>query len=124
MVSDTFAFLVGPEARRITLHSRLVAHHSEPLNVLINGPMSEARQNYAVLKDVDEDTFLRFCQYAYTGNYDDDDDDDDDDATAAGTNADDHTTLSKDVQITGMSGIFLLPNLGFFDSENVKLINR
>lgn len=33
----------------------------------------EAKQNFAALNDVEEETFARFCQYLYTGNYDDDD---------------------------------------------------
>ena len=56
--------------KRYTLHSQLATHYSEPLGVLLNGPMSEAKQGSAVLDDVDEDTFARFCQYLYTGDYD------------------------------------------------------
>ena len=102
MGSDTFDFLVGSEGNRYTLHRKLVAHHSEPLNVLINGSMSEAKQNFAVLKDVDEDTFVRFCQYAYTGAYDD--------VVADGTA--DSDTPSKNLEIEATPGI-LLPNRGF-----------
>ncbi len=52
-----------------TVHSTLIAHHSKPLGVLINGNMSEAKEGCAPLKDVDEGTFVRFSQYAYTGDY-------------------------------------------------------
>ena len=31
--------------------------------------MLEANQGYAVLEDIEEGTFVRFCQYAYTGDY-------------------------------------------------------
>ncbi|KAL9621056.1 MAG: hypothetical protein Q9160_004441 [Pyrenula sp. 1 TL-2023] len=31
--------------------------------------MLEAREGYAVLKDIDPDTFVRFCEYAYKGDY-------------------------------------------------------
>ena len=31
--------------------------------------MIEAEREYAVLEDVDEDTFTRFTQFAYTGDY-------------------------------------------------------
>lgn len=50
-------------------HAALVAHHSKPLGVLVNGDMSEAREGCALLEGIDEDTFVRFCQYAYTGDY-------------------------------------------------------
>ena len=38
--------------------------------MLINGPMLEAKEGAAVLKDVDEYVFICFCQYLYTGDYD------------------------------------------------------
>jgi hypothetical protein len=31
--------------------------------------MAESITKCALLDDVDEDTFIRFCEYAYTGNY-------------------------------------------------------
>ena len=31
--------------------------------------MSEAQSEFAVLDDVDKQTFIRFCRYAYTGDY-------------------------------------------------------
>ncbi len=36
---------------------------------MINGYMSEAQEGFAVIKDVDEGTFLRFIQWAYNGYY-------------------------------------------------------
>ena len=51
------------------VHSALIAHHSKPLGVLVNGNMSEAKEGCAFLEDVDERTFVRFSQYAYTGDY-------------------------------------------------------
>ena len=51
------------------VHSALIAHHSKPLGVLVNGNMSEAKGGCTLLEDVDEGTFVRFSQYAYTGDY-------------------------------------------------------
>lgn len=36
---------------------------------MINGPMLEASKGVAILEDVDEDTFARYCQWAYDGDY-------------------------------------------------------
>jgi len=67
--SAPFKFLVGPEKRPFVIHAALVAHYSKPLDVLVNGKMSEAIEGCAYLDDVDEDTFVRFGQYLYTGDY-------------------------------------------------------
>ena len=53
----------------LTIHGDLVAHHSKPLGKLINGEMKEAKEGSAWLEDIDEDTFTRFGQYAYTLDY-------------------------------------------------------
>ena len=37
---------------------------------MINGHMSEAQEGFAELKEVDEGTFVRFIQWAYSGYYD------------------------------------------------------
>jgi hypothetical protein len=34
-----------------------------------NGSRVEAHESLAVLDDVDADTFVGFCEFAYTGNY-------------------------------------------------------
>lgn len=51
------------------MHSALVAHQSKPLTTLVHGPMKEATDRCAIWKDVDEATFERFSEFAYTGNY-------------------------------------------------------
>ena len=67
--STPFKFLIGPDSKLFTVHAALVAYHSKPLGVLTNGPMSEAKEGCAFLEDVEESTFVRFSQYAYTGDY-------------------------------------------------------
>ena len=69
LASLPFRFLVGSDRKLFMIHSALIAHHSKPLGVLVNGNMSEAKEGCAMLEDVDERTFLRFSQYAYTGDY-------------------------------------------------------
>ncbi|KAF4453642.1 triacylglycerol lipase [Fusarium austroafricanum] len=67
--SEFFEFIVGHEKKKFFLHSSIVACQSESLEKLINGGMKEANERCATLPDVDSDTFVRFSQYAYTGDY-------------------------------------------------------
>lgn len=69
IASPPFRFLVGPDRKLFTIHTALVIHHSKPLGALLNGPMLEAKEKCALLEDIDDDTFVRFSQYAYTGDY-------------------------------------------------------
>lgn len=65
-----FQFLVGPKRRAFTIHSALVACQSPTLDKLVNGSFKEAEDGQAVLEAVGERTFVRFCQFAYTADYD------------------------------------------------------
>lgn len=67
--SPPFPFLIGVDKKKFTLHAALVAHHSRPLGAMLHGPMLEAKEQCAWLQDVDRDTFIRFGQYIYTGDY-------------------------------------------------------
>jgi len=67
--SPPFKFLVGPDQKLFIIHSGLIANHSKPLSRLVNGEMSEAKEECARLEDVDEGTFGRYIRYAYTGDY-------------------------------------------------------
>lgn len=51
------------------MHADLVARMSKPLWTLVNGEFEEAKQNLAEWPDFDEGTFIRFCEFAYTGDY-------------------------------------------------------
>ncbi|KAL2022226.1 hypothetical protein VTK56DRAFT_5836 [Thermocarpiscus australiensis] len=67
--SKPYTFFVGPTKREFTLHSALVASLSPALDKLVNGPFKEAAEGKAELRDVDEQTFIRFTEFAYTGDY-------------------------------------------------------
>jgi len=69
--SKPFLFAIGPSKREFTIHSALIAAQSPALDRLINSDFSEAQSCHVDLDTVDEGTFLRFVQYAYTGEYDD-----------------------------------------------------
>ncbi|CZT24137.1 uncharacterized protein RCC_09854 [Ramularia collo-cygni] len=64
-----FRFLVGVKKYEFFVHPTLISHHSRPLSVLMNGSMQEAINGYASIDDVDGDTFARFVEYLYTGEY-------------------------------------------------------
>lgn len=68
--SKPFRFIVGPEQREFTASAALIAHQSATLRTLIYGNFCEARNGCVTLDWVDEYTFTRFIQYAYTGDYD------------------------------------------------------
>jgi hypothetical protein len=67
--SKQFVFFVGENQAAITVHGAVIAKQSKALDTLINGSMAEASDGKANFDDVQEDTFVRFCQFAYTGNY-------------------------------------------------------
>ncbi|KFG84104.1 hypothetical protein MANI_024468 [Metarhizium anisopliae] len=67
--SPVFRFVVGPHRTEYTIHSSLVAKQSAKLDVLVNGPMKEATDLCADWSETEEQTFLRFCDFVYTGSY-------------------------------------------------------
>lgn len=67
--SRPFRLLVGPDKKSFTVHSELLAQMSKPLNSLVNGEMKEASDGVAAWPEVDEETFIRFWEFAYTRNY-------------------------------------------------------
>ena len=68
MGSGPVTFLIGENKRKYTVHAALIAYHSRPLGDIVNKHLLEAKVS-CFLADVDEDTFVRFAQYAYTGDY-------------------------------------------------------
>lgn len=69
LTSKPFQFFVGPDRTEFTLHSAVVASQSRALNALVNGSMKEAAERATTWENVDEQTFIRFGQYVYTGDY-------------------------------------------------------
>ncbi|KAL4981609.1 hypothetical protein BDW68DRAFT_77424 [Aspergillus falconensis] len=68
--SVPFTFLVGPNHTKLTIQSGLAHHVSKPLDHLINsGKTRESKHQIAILEDEDVETFIAFCEYAYTGDY-------------------------------------------------------
>jgi hypothetical protein len=51
------------------VHEEAIASQSPALNTLMRGEMSESKNGVAFWGEVDEQTFVRFVQFAYTGDY-------------------------------------------------------
>ncbi|KAL4872221.1 hypothetical protein BDV12DRAFT_152032 [Aspergillus spectabilis] len=68
--SVPFTFLVGPSHTKLTIQSGLARHVSRPLDHLMNsGQTRESKHQIAIFEDEDVETFVAFCEYAYTGDY-------------------------------------------------------
>ena len=70
LVTKPFRFLVGPKKREFYVHTSLLASQSRILDALVYGQMKEAIDGCTIWDNVSEDTFIRFGQYLYTGDYD------------------------------------------------------
>lgn len=67
--SRIFEFVVGHEKTSFKIHSSAIAEQSDILNNLINGAMIEAQVGRVVWEDLNVNTFIRFIQFAYLGDY-------------------------------------------------------
>ncbi|KAF4495007.1 hypothetical protein FAGAP_8833 [Fusarium agapanthi] len=67
--SNMFTFVVGDDATEYTIHTALVAKQPPALNVLVNGPFKEALDCRVQWADLEENIFLSFWKFAYSGNY-------------------------------------------------------
>ncbi|PTB72119.1 hypothetical protein M440DRAFT_1385281 [Trichoderma longibrachiatum ATCC 18648] len=69
LLSKPFQFLVGPKKKEFALHRTAVSRLSKSLDQLVNGRMREAKEQCVSWEDTDEKTFIRFGEWAYTGDY-------------------------------------------------------
>ncbi|KAF9730276.1 hypothetical protein PMIN04_012887 [Paraphaeosphaeria minitans] len=67
--SHQFTFFIGQEGKPIVVHAAAIAATSQQLDALINGGMEESATHCARIEDVKFDDFIRFCEYAYRGDY-------------------------------------------------------
>lgn len=51
------------------VHAAALAATSQQLDALINGGMEESEKRCARIEDIEVDDFIRFCEYAYRGDY-------------------------------------------------------
>ena len=65
-----FKFLIGPKEETFYIHPGIVQKVSGPLYKLIaNGKLEESLTRIGRLPVVDAETFVNFCEYAYSGGY-------------------------------------------------------
>lgn len=70
MRSSHFTFLVGEEKTPLSIHAAVLEKLSAPLHALVsNGYMRESQSGFAILEDVDVETFAAFSEFAYTKDY-------------------------------------------------------
>ncbi|KAK4076948.1 uncharacterized protein Triagg1_3915 [Trichoderma aggressivum f. europaeum] len=69
LASKPFNFVVGPKKKQFTMHEAAITRLSKTLDKLLNGGMKESQEHCVCWEDIDEKTFLRFGEWAYTGDY-------------------------------------------------------
>ncbi|KAL7956806.1 hypothetical protein V8C34DRAFT_287529 [Trichoderma compactum] len=69
LASKPFTFVVGPKKKQFILHEAAITRLSKTLDKLLNGGMKESKEHRVCWEDIDEKTFLRFGEWAYTGDY-------------------------------------------------------
>lgn len=69
ILSHQFTFFIGKEGKPIVVHAAAIAATSQQLDALINGGMEESEKRCVRIEDVRVDDFIRFCEYAYRGDY-------------------------------------------------------
>ncbi|KAK2606059.1 hypothetical protein QQS21_003577 [Conoideocrella luteorostrata] len=67
--SKPFRFIIGPRGREFTIHSAVVVGQSPCLERLVNAPMREGIEGSVKWESIEEETFMCFWHYAYTGEY-------------------------------------------------------
>ncbi|KAI6438370.1 hypothetical protein MCOR17_011960, partial [Pyricularia oryzae] len=67
--SAPFRFIVGPERQNFTIHSYLISEQSPVLKALVEGGFKEATERSVEWDDVNEQTFVSFWQFVYSGDY-------------------------------------------------------
>ncbi|KAK8052492.1 hypothetical protein PG993_003877 [Apiospora rasikravindrae] len=67
--SRPITFVIGPTQTEFVVHANALTRLSAPLQALLDGNMKEAQEGRVVWDDVDDQTFVRFIQWAYTKDY-------------------------------------------------------
>ncbi|KAI8634397.1 hypothetical protein F5Y19DRAFT_487808 [Xylariaceae sp. FL1651] len=68
--SESFVFVIGPEAKRYTVHKAAFRGLSHYFKVLMDALKLEAREGCVIWNDICVSAFSCLCQFAYTKTYD------------------------------------------------------
>ena len=68
-MSGLFTFIVSKSRTPITVHTEIFAKISDPLSAMMKGSMEEAQLGRAVFEELDVQTFVYACEFAYSGGY-------------------------------------------------------
>lgn len=66
-MSPTFTFYLGADQIPVVVNVVPLAEMSLTLNAMMNGSTADAAAGEAYLEDVEEEDFVRLCEFAYTG---------------------------------------------------------
>lgn len=69
LLSKPFTFIVGPHKKQYIIHEAAASRLSKTLDSLLNGGMRESDERCVFWEDTDEKAFIRFGEWAYTGDY-------------------------------------------------------
>ncbi|KAG9228376.1 hypothetical protein BJ875DRAFT_477644 [Amylocarpus encephaloides] len=69
LTSRIFKFIIGPDEVPMVVHETVLAEQSPALAALMRGGMAESVAGECRWMDVDQGTFARLAQFAYTGDY-------------------------------------------------------
>ncbi|KAK8105221.1 hypothetical protein PG999_008580 [Apiospora kogelbergensis] len=67
--SHPITFVIGEAKAKFMVHAHALTWRSKPLRAMLGGSMKEATECRVFWEDVDEQTFVRFMQWAYTDEY-------------------------------------------------------
>ena len=67
--SGLFTFLVSKCRTPITVHTEIFAKISDPLNAMMKGSMEEVQLGRVIFEELDVQTFVYACEFAYSGYY-------------------------------------------------------
>jgi hypothetical protein len=105
LTSELFCVRVGKRVRkqaRFTVHVAAIADWSPALKSMTYGGFAENTSKPITFEDVDDDTFSRFCQFAYKRDYQPPPSDFEDDETVKG-DSDAHAYKRTRMDLTVLS---------------------
>ena len=67
--SEEYTFYIGPDKKLIIVHAGAIAAISKILDNIINDRSETSKERHTTWRKILVDDFVRFCEYAYRGDY-------------------------------------------------------